>query len=281
MQRSLPVLMLAAATIIQPASAQDRARLRLVSETDTLVPGTTAWLGFAFDLDPDWHLYWNGANDTGFPIKITPELPAGFEIGEMVWPVPHRHVSPGDLLDHIYEKRVTLLLPVKVPTDARPGSKVKFAASGEWLVCKSACIAGSAEVSLTLPVATPGSKSAATQEAALFKEARENSPRALKADQPEVRVIWTEEGAKLEVVGGKKAAFYPATDCSPIKGLIESGITENGVFNLSFEKPGAGDRLEGVVHVDPQSGGKPTVYSIRAARANPPGSGASNPPVGK
>lgn len=281
MLRVLPVFMLAAATAVPSAWAQDRARLRLVSEADALVPGTTAWLGFAFELDPDWHLYWNGANDTGFPIKITPELPAGFEAGEMVWPIPRRHVSPGDLLDHIYEKRVTLLLPVKVPSDAQPGSKVKFAASGEWLVCKSACIAGSAEVSLTLPIAAPGSTPAATPEAALFSEARANLPRALRADQPEVRVIWTKEGAKLELVGGKKAAFYPATDCSPIKGLIESGITETGVFNLNFEKPESGDRIEGVVHVDPQSSGRPTVYFIRAARANQPGPGASNPPVGK
>src|SRR5262245_51700008 len=91
------------------SAEREPAKARLVSEFDALVPGKTAWLGVSFDLDPEWHLYWCGQSDSGAPIHVEFTLPAGYKGGDLVWPAPKRHLSPGDLLDHVYEKRVTLL----------------------------------------------------------------------------------------------------------------------------------------------------------------------------
>ena len=54
-------------------------------------------------------------------------LPAGYKAGEMLWPAPARHVSNGGLLDHVYEGRAMILLPVEVPADAKPRVKKEAA----------------------------------------------------------------------------------------------------------------------------------------------------------
>src|SRR3954471_8284361 len=132
-------LTVAAAPALARGEAADRVRLSLVSERTALVPGETNWLGVQFDIQDGWHLYWNGQNDAGSPPEVTIELPAGYTKGDLLWPAPKRHISDGPILDHIYEKRVVLLLPVKAPADATPGTPVTLKVSATWIVCKSAC----------------------------------------------------------------------------------------------------------------------------------------------
>ena len=48
---------------------------RLIAETTMLSPGETCTLGVAFDIEPGWHLFWNGTNDTGYPISVSLDLP--------------------------------------------------------------------------------------------------------------------------------------------------------------------------------------------------------------
>lgn len=134
----------------------DAVKARLISERVRLVPGQEAWLGVTFEIRPKWHLYWNGLNETGGPPEVALTLPAGFTAGKIVWPAPMRHVLGGDILDHIYEKRVTLLIPVRVPASAEPGSTARFQAALTWMVCEEVCVLGETSVSLGLPVGEPG-----------------------------------------------------------------------------------------------------------------------------
>ena len=48
-------------------------------------------------MQPGWHVYWNGRNDTGTPVRITLTVPEGFAAGDVLWPAPVRHVAAGEI----------------------------------------------------------------------------------------------------------------------------------------------------------------------------------------
>lgn len=274
----------AAATLAGPVIAQpseEHARVRLVSERTALVPGTTAMLGFAFDIDPGWHLYWNGRNDSGFPPEAKLTLPPGLEAGELQWPAPQRHVAPGDILDHIYEKRVTLLLPVRVSPDARPGERLRVRASLDWLVCEEACLPGSGEAELTLPVVETTAEASPSADARLFEEARARLPRP-RGEQPDVgplsmALTGGASGAKFEAraENAEWMAFYPAEECSPATRAIAECEVKGNRLVVSLD---GGDeaRAVGVLEVRIRGRASPLFYEVRLGQGAE-GAGAPAP----
>lgn len=260
----------------QPPDQPARARARLIAERAAVTPGSTAWLGVSFDIDQDWHLYWNGLSDTGFPIKLTPTLPEGYSLGEVLWPAPTRHQTQ-DFLDHVYEHRVTLLVPLKVPASAKVGEKVPIQIEAEWLVCKQACLPGDAVMNLTLPVA--GEPGAPGPDSARFAEARANLPKAVNKDKPEIEIEWRTDEVRVAAADhSKKLAFYPGMESAKVSDLATQGASTSGTLMLRLERPGPADRLVGVVELSPGGPGPRRVYSIDSARpaVNPSKSGASD-----
>ena len=77
----------------------------------------TVHVSWYFDLAEDWHLYWPGLNDSGFPPSVQLHLPDGWSARPLRWPVPARYVMPGDLLDHVYDQPLVVLEQVLVPPD--------------------------------------------------------------------------------------------------------------------------------------------------------------------
>lgn len=265
---ALPVLAAAAAAgpaVAQPAAEAEHARPSLVSEYTALVPGRENWVGITFEIDPHWHLYWNGVNDSGMAVKVAPELPEGFKAGALLWPAPKRLVSPGDILDHIYEDRVTLLMPVHVPADAAPGSKATLAAGLEWLVCHDICLPGDARVSLTLPIASPGQSPVGSKHAALFKEARERLPKPSEEAGSALEVGWEDGSAVVTFRDAKALAFYPAAESVELVDPIASATAETDRLTMEYEMPESGQpRLVGVLEVTPRGRGPSKLYALNA-----------------
>lgn len=277
---------LSAVAAAQPGEQPRRARARLIAEQPVLIPGTTAWLGVSFDIDKDWHLYWNGQSDTGFPIKLTPTLPQGYKLGTVLWPAPTRHLTE-NFLDHIYENRVTLLLPIEVPASAKIGDKAAFKVEAEWLVCKTVCLPGDAMMTLTLPIAAapPTAPAGTSLDSKLFAEARANLPKALDPVKPEVRVAWDGDSVRLVAADRSQGmAFYPALDSVPLTDLPTQGKSKSDTLELHAEKARPGDRLVGVVEIGPGERGTRTLFAIDSAwtPVNPGKTGASDtrPPHG-
>ena len=126
--------------------------LSLLSEQRTVAAGDTLWLGLHFQLIPHWHVYWKNPGDSGTPPLVRWQLPAGWQAGEILWPVPQR-IPIGPLVNYGYEEQLTLLVPVKagpLPED----KPVLLRAEMEWLVCKEDCIPEEGQLSLFL---SPGS----------------------------------------------------------------------------------------------------------------------------
>jgi len=107
-------------------------------------------LSWYFEFPDDWHLYGPFQNDSGFPPRITMDLADGWERGPIQWPVPSRHVSPGDLLDHVYPDDLILTQSLTGPLDAvLPDLTARL----QWLVCREMCVAG--DSTLTVRLADP------------------------------------------------------------------------------------------------------------------------------
>ena len=255
------LMMLPLAAWGQP-EGEEHAKARLICESKMLTPGKTAWFALHFEIDPHWHLYWNGQNDSGFAPRLKVEAPAGYKVGEMQWPAPKRLVLPGDILDHIYEGSVSLLFPVSVPADAKPGSDVEVKGSAEWLVCHEVCLPGGADLSITLKVGDSKDGDQAGVDAALFAKARQRIPKAMNKERPEV--VFSKAGDKVVVLaaGAVEVAFYPGLEGAGFPQLIKEGKAKGERLVLSVEGKGERPHLKGVVEVKPQGGGSPMLYGV-------------------
>lgn len=131
----------------QPATAE------LVASVEAIKPGEAFHVGVRFRIEPKWHIYWKHAGQAGIPTEVTFELPEGFTVGEVLYPVPVKFVQPGDIIGYGYEKEVLLMAYVTPPEDLSI-DQVPVKATARWLVCAETCIPGNAELSMSLPVSS-------------------------------------------------------------------------------------------------------------------------------
>ena len=129
----------------------DHVTAELVSEWEGLIPGQTNTLALRLEMDDHWHTYWDNPGDSGLATQIEWTLPEGFEAGPIQWPAP-QWINYFDMVSYAYEGEVFLLIDLAVPETLEMGSAIPIAARVDWLVCKEACIPGSADLKATFPV---------------------------------------------------------------------------------------------------------------------------------
>lgn len=242
----------------------------LLSESAALVPGAVSMLAVQFTIAPDWHTYWNGRSDTGFPFKAEWVLPAGFEIaGPLQWPAPKRYISPGDILDHVYEDSVSILVPVRVPASAQTGDKVTISAQLTWLVCKSACVFENGDVSVTLPIAAAGSVPAPSGDAGAFATARARLPVPIESAGAAVSARIADSHLLIEAAGTERLEFYPLAKSVPTPFILKDGAADRQRLSVSLgestDAEGNPRRVQGVIML--RMAGKPATASDAATPA--------------
>ncbi len=237
-----------------PAPAKHVA-IELLCDHQTVAPGSTVSVALKLTIDPGWHVYWNGLNDSGSPIEPVLTLPKGWTFDHWRWPTPSRHLAPGDILDHVYEQQVVLLTNVTVPKDASPGLKAELALDASWLVCKDVCIPedGSARVSVAIDE-TPRKHIASIP---VFKSAALKMPRAWPKDG-RVLAEWDGTVLRLRAKDAATLAFYPKNAEPAPLNLIQDGEVKGEELTLRFAPAKPGEKQpapEGVVEVRSKSGG--------------------------
>jgi len=213
----LPILLLLAALSPTQALQAEPAALRtdnlysqLVAERTAVVPGEPLHVGLRLQHDPEWHTYWLNPGDSGLPTRIELELPPGFEVGPIEWPVPQR-LPAGPLVNFGYSDTIVLPLQLAVPADLGAES-VTIRARADWLVCKVECIPGEGEYALTLPVAEAAQ--ADPRWAADFALAERRQPSSAAAP---ASINFTDETVEIRLPAGLGAepgpdwTFFPAT----------------------------------------------------------------------
>ncbi|RKR03970.1 protein-disulfide reductase DsbD family protein [Maricaulis maris] len=133
------------------SSGQEIIEAQLVSDRAVVAPGEAFHIGLHQIMPEGWHTYWRNPGDNGLPVEIDWTLPAGVEIGEIVWPTPIELPLTDVIMDYGYKGELVLPMPVTVdPSYA--GTAIELRADATWLVCDDICVPEERTLSLTLPV---------------------------------------------------------------------------------------------------------------------------------
>jgi DsbC/DsbD-like thiol-disulfide interchange protein/cytochrome c biogenesis protein CcdA len=146
MRRLLLLLLL----ILSPALADARGiEPELIAEGPA-PPGGEVELAIRMHTAPGWHGYWLNPGDAGLPMDVKWQVPSGFSVGPLRYPVPTRLTIAG-LMNYVYEHDYSVLVRLKVPANAR--GTVPIRAEAHWLACTDkVCVPEQGEFSLDLPV---------------------------------------------------------------------------------------------------------------------------------
>lgn len=256
----------------EPRALHAQPRLILASESAT--PGSTVDLGVTFTIEPGWHLYWNGKNDTGQPPKINLDLPPGVTAGPMLWPAPTRHVMAGDIIDHIYENKVTLIVPLTVGKDVRADQPLAIRAECSWLVCEKVCLLERGTSEVPLRVSADAAASTAKVNAEVIEKARARVPRTLEPGSEGIEVRWGAGGVTppttlvILAKGATALEFYPGLECADLAEPIADTRTETDHLRLRMASSQLDSQkaVTGVLAVWKGSSGGVAYYSIHAGR---------------
>ena len=146
----------------------------LVSETVSIQPGSSFWVGLHLSMEEHWHTYWKNPGDSGLGTSLTWDLPNGFEAGPIVWPTPQR-IPLEPLMSYAYEGEILLMVRIDAPASLEVGEAVDLRVRSDWLACKESCIPGGADLELRLAT-TSGRPEMDSTWAPRFSEARNNLP---------------------------------------------------------------------------------------------------------
>ncbi|HEY6868938.1 MAG TPA: protein-disulfide reductase DsbD N-terminal domain-containing protein, partial [Novosphingobium sp.] len=119
-------------------------------------PGGTVMLAITMRPDPGWHGYWQNPGDAGFGMKLDWNLPAGATAGAPLYPVPRTLVIAG-LMNHVYEEAYAVLVPLRLPAGAAPGSRLDVTVQADWLACTDqVCVPERARLGTVVSITAPG-----------------------------------------------------------------------------------------------------------------------------
>ncbi len=242
-----------APTVKTPAPpGPPRVAVSLLSETTSIEPGASFWVGLRQRIAPGWHTYWTNPGDSGEPLTMDWALPAGWEAGPLVFPQPER-MPVGPLMSFGYTKEVVLLTRLTAPAGLPTGTPVTLRGHAAWLVCEKICIPEEADVTLTLPVAAgkpaPGAGAAVIEQTRRAVPGPSPWPASLRATPEAVTLSVAAPG--LEPSRIAEIVFFPGRwgvmDHAAIQDVTigRDGITVRAARGLLPEGPDSD--LDGVL----------------------------------
>ena len=119
------------------------ARISLIKDHSDFVPGTSINIGLKVSMDKGWHTYWRNPGDSGGPIEIDWNLPKGFSVSDIKWPLPEKIEYP-PLMTYGYEDFVIYPMVLSIPADYSDDYFEMFA---DILICADVCIPESGKIS--------------------------------------------------------------------------------------------------------------------------------------
>ena len=232
---SLFLLWLPCVAAANPTLRNEQVQVELLAHApEGVQAGQTFWLGLKIDHAPDWHTYWQNPGDSGLPTRLSWQLPAGLQAGDIGWPLPKK-IPIGSLANYGYEGTVLLAVPIRVSTDfqAPATGRLRIELLAEWLVCRQECIPQEGRLMLDLPV-----RSATALHGALFETAQAATPRALAGKHT---VTLGDRGQDLQLrIEGLPAAWRGQT-------LTLLPLTASVVDNAASQGKGWSQQWDGPV----------------------------------
>lgn len=243
-RRLVPILLvlLSAAAFGQLSGSKGspKARVDLVASVDRVVPGQPFDVLVRFRMDSGWHIYWQNPGDAGVAPRVSWNLPTGFAAGDLQFPVPTKHVAPGNIVTNVIEDLA--LLPVRMtPPESISLDKVTLAGDVRYLVCRESCLQESAKLNLALPIGKVGETAKAVNED-VFKAARKALPNTASkyltirpVDPP--RTFSPNQNFELSVAVEVRPGFHIQSNKPLSSNFIAAELLMERVDGFYFEAP--------------------------------------------
>jgi thiol:disulfide interchange protein len=240
----------------QTYGGRELVKASLQADANAIVPGKPFTVGLLLKMVPHWHTYWKFSGDAGLPTEMKWNLPPGWKVGDIQWPIPMRLIDPGDIETYGYEDEVLLMQEITPPASVADSS-IKLSAEASWLVCEKLCIPGGATVQIELPVSEKNEP--ANDD--LFARYRRSLPQKWP-EGPVAQANWSRQGGEMQLtVVSPALANYPVVEFFPLPDantVVGHPKTERiGADKLIFHVPIEGDAkpagLEGVLVFGPSA----------------------------
>lgn len=124
----------------------------LISNVSQVKRGESVNLGIHFKLEKDWHIYWKDSGEAGFPTTVEWDIPKGILTSHLNWPRPHIFKELGDITTIGYKDETMLMAEMVIPKTWRENGPLRINAKVNWLACKTVCIPGSANPTISIPI---------------------------------------------------------------------------------------------------------------------------------
>jgi len=224
----------------QNYQGRELVKAALLADTSAIAPGKPFTAGLLLRMAPGWHTYWKFSGDAGLPTEIKWNLPPGWKVGEIEWPIPLKTNDPGDIQTYGYQDEILLMQEITPPAkiDISP---VKLSAEANWLVCEKICIPGGANLDLELPT----SAIADPKNTDLFARYRRLLPQKFP-DSKTANASWSRAGSDLHLkLISENLANYPTVDFYPLPQgntvvghpSVESRKANEITFRIPIESP--------------------------------------------
>lgn len=219
-----------------------------VADSHSITPGTPFYVAIVLDHQEGWHSYWKNPGEIGIPTSVEWQLPEGFTVSELKWPVPSSF-SEGGIVGFGYEGKTYLLAEI-TPPHTLDIAHYPVKATVSWLVCsKDACLPGSKEIELRLAKAEGFALTSPHKET--IEKAKSALPEAglavlaeQQSDETVELLLAPPQGLELTQVQFLPAAADPTGQFSPC--LAE--VTKEGYIRVSLKKQPA--TLDGQIKVE-------------------------------
>ena len=249
--RSLAIALVLLFAALNRAPAQvfegrELVKAELIAHTTAIIPGKSFLVGLHLRAVPGWYTYWKFSGDAGLPTDIKWNLPSGWKVGEIQWPIPVKMDEPGDIRVYTYPGEVLLIQEITPPASIAE-SLVRLSAEANWLVCERLCIPGSANLTLELPV----QQNANGANEDVFGKFRRSLPQPWPK---EAEASWSRDDKGLLLrVKSNALVNYPSVDFAPLpneKTVIGHVTAERVADGVAFHIPiesGDAKSIPGVV----------------------------------
>ena len=143
-----PLILLLALLLAPTVATAQNIRPQVIAEGPAPA-GREVELAIHMRTAPGWHGYWQNPGDAGLPMSVEWQLPPGFAVGAMRYPVPQRLTIAG-LMNYVHDYDYAVLVRLKVPSDFKGLASIR--ARARWLACTDKiCVPESGGFGLDLP----------------------------------------------------------------------------------------------------------------------------------
>ena len=196
------------------------------------------------------------------PTEFDIEHQPGLEVGGLLYPGPERFDSPGDITNYGYKGETALFRGLRLGDDLEPGAELTLKGRASWLVCKSECRRGTADLVTTLRVSP---KTEDNQDKEVLLDSLGRLPRPWPHARDQVSINFDDKTLKLLAVDATGIEFFPFEGSDPATARVEE-IDKDGAHNrLLYLDYGntPGTTIEGVLRIERE---QPEFYEIKLER---------------